>query len=38
MGFTGRIEQIPEGLQRIDSAVNLRKGIKSYFKVVLVNI
>ena len=35
--FKSSSEQTPEGLQCADTVVYLRKGIKNYFKIVLVN-
>ena len=37
MMFNSSSEQTPEGLQCADTVVYLRKGIKNYFKIVLVN-
>ena len=37
MMFNSSSEQTPEGLQFADTVVYLRKGIKNYFKIVLVN-
>ena len=37
MMFNSSSEQTPEGLQCADTAEYLRKGIKNYFKIVLVN-
>ena len=37
MIFNSSSEQTPKGLQCADTVVYLRKGIKNYFEVVLVN-